>query len=1413
MSDRLVRQVVPAPADGNEAAKRFSEYIDTPNIVLIGDPGSGKSHLFEEFAGLAQATVQSTRVFLNSTTSSRSMTLFIDALDEKRAGRSDSATIDLVAQKLSQVTPSRVRIACREHDWLGSTDLEALRPYFTQAGGFVVLSLQALTDVEQHALLLRQGILDPSKFIRDAENRDLADLLVNPQNLIMLAEAVLKDKWPTTRRDLFERTTRILLHEHNLVRSRTGEGRFAVAEVRPPAGASCALRLISDVDGISLLESASNPHLPSYRTIPFAKPKMTLAALGRRVFRSLGDEAVDYSHRINAEYAGAEWLAQQIRRGLPLSRVRAILGVDGVPSAELRGLHAWLAVLLPEHATALIEADPFGVLIYGDAVSLSHGLRVELLSALGRLAEGDPFFRAEREVGGGEQRVSAALAALRKPDMVPQLGAVLRSANAPFGFKLLVLDALRVGEPLEGLQNEVVALLTDKSAPYGLKSAALSAAVGMGSRVTNSVAKLYQELGGTADDIRLRADILSRLFARVFEPKDVVGLFADVASCDEELLTGVLWSVPMAIPSQQIPMVLDTLPTVSFSDAPRRRKNRRQLERFVERLIVRALEERSNDVTGSMLWRWLGIRTGMNASYDTSQIEDIRSALQHRSDLLGSLFQKALDEYQPDTPIWIFIRRITPWFPLQLNAEPLQWLVNRLIAAPDSREKQAAFYELAIGLSVTQPNRATFERLFFLAEDDPKLASIRDRVLVSNVEEWQRDEARRRASFRDEQAEGRQKSLEEFAKNIQEIRTGTHLGWLIWGAEVYFARFSDSDGTKQPRERLEEEIGSENTATLLAGLKTLVRQGSMPTIAEISNAEKDNSYPRLWLAFIAGMDEVWLESPSVDGISDEVLRSLLALELIMPTESRPQGNTVSRDIHDWKVYLEKQRPDLFESAYLALARDGLSNGLSHVSGLYELLNDEAFRERRSTRAVQLLKDFPDAPRERLEELLRVALSTTAGREIPEIFKARTSRSAPIGDAQRRLWTAAAYLVDPDGFETDLDAVSQGAPAVVWEIRALTGYDRRNSVPMHRLSVRQIDKLIRIVAMHFSNAPHPRSAWSGDENAWDAAEFVKSLIAALSAAKGPEATESLLRLQGLEDLKSYANELKHALTNQQARFREMAYQQPGWEQTIQALSNGPPANVADLQALVIEHLTDINLRIGGQNTDIYKQFWNEDSHGRPTDQKNEESARDVLLELLRVPLARLGISAEPEVHMVTDKRADIVVTFASQKLILELKRDTHSDLWTAHETQLESFYVRDPAASGFGIYGVFWYGAHRVGAIPKLKSDVAAPRTAAELSAMLKEAIAAQHGAKLQVVVIDVSVPLGGKVGQPKTKNAKAKVSAKQGKSEGRSNKKSGGIKSTSPERGSKGKAKEIGRRPKVGPVETKFKGSKRDRGR
>jgi hypothetical protein len=69
----------------------------------------------------------------------------------------------------------------------------------------------------------------------------------------------------------------------NREHARARGGVFTPEELREAAGAICAARLISDVDGISSSDRDDRADYPSYRSIPFFEPEKV-----RAIIRGLG---------------------------------------------------------------------------------------------------------------------------------------------------------------------------------------------------------------------------------------------------------------------------------------------------------------------------------------------------------------------------------------------------------------------------------------------------------------------------------------------------------------------------------------------------------------------------------------------------------------------------------------------------------------------------------------------------------------------------------------------------------------------------------------------------------------------------------------------------------------------------------------------------------------------------------------------------------------------------------------------------------------------------------------------------------------------------------------------------------------------------------------------------------------------
>jgi hypothetical protein len=347
---------------------------------------------------------------------------------------------------------------------------------------------------------------------------------------------------------------------------------------------------------------------------------------------------------------------------------------------------------------------------------------------------------------------------------------------------------------------------------------------------------------------------------------------------------------------------------------------------------------------------------------------------------------------------------------------------------------------------------------------------------------------------------------------------------------------------------------------------------------------------------------------------------------------------------------------------------------------------------------------------------------------------------PVGQQQYDKWLAAAYMLSPSQYESWVDAVAEQRPSIVFELRNRGGYGSYGGQQSNTLTLPQLEFLAKLTGRHYPHTGFPNDGWGGDTNAWDAASYCGSLIDAISAIPSQAASETLSRLEADKGLASYNLHLRHAVASQAARRRDMEYDRPDWFSTIKALSNGAPATVADLHALLLAQLDDLRKRIARDNTDIYKSFWNIDGYSRLQIPRPEEACRDTLVMLLRPTLTPKGIMVEPEGHMVADKRADISAAMPGQKILCELKRDYHTDTWTAAEQQLERFYVHDPEAKGFGIYGVFWFGDKRRAPMPKHPDGLELPRSAVELEQMLRDRVPVDRRNRLAVIVIDVSGP-------------------------------------------------------------------------
>ena len=373
---RTCTEIPPDSSPGNAAqARPLSDFRPVPAYVLLGDPGAGKTNhdRFEtecEELGAAAAKV-SARKFITFDPPPhewRNKTLFIDGLDEMRAGATDARSpLDQIRNRLHQLDEPWFRLSCREADWLGNNDLQALAEVSPDSR-IAVLRLDPLSEsAARELLIMRHPDLDTASFVAEARRRGIHSMLGNPLALSLLAEAVgPSGDWPDSRLETFETACRRMMSEHNPEHQVAGTG-HPVETLVDATGYLCALLLLSGIEVGSpgpANDTSVCVSLDEMREITGGPTRAAVrAALGTKLFKGSDGMGFRPLHRQVAEFLAGRYLAKRITGGLPAGRAVALMTgpSDGRVVTALRGLSAWLAAHSHEARHVLVDIDPVGV--------------------------------------------------------------------------------------------------------------------------------------------------------------------------------------------------------------------------------------------------------------------------------------------------------------------------------------------------------------------------------------------------------------------------------------------------------------------------------------------------------------------------------------------------------------------------------------------------------------------------------------------------------------------------------------------------------------------------------------------------------------------------------------------------------------------------------------------------------------------------------------------------------------------------------------------------------------------------------------------------------------------------------------------------------------------------------------------
>ena len=516
----------------NPDAKKFEEIAAKPCLVLLGEPGIGKSHelglakqamvtdvgeLGDEVLILDLREFQTdvrlcarlfeSQEFRRWDAGSHRLHLLLDSLDECLIQIKTVAA--LLEKELGryQVDRLTLRIACRTADWPHSLE-QALKGLWGDAN-VGVYELLPLRRRDVRAAAEAQGIDDPDRFIEEVGTREAVPLAIKPVTLRMLINLYRKGATlPTRQADLYEQGCRRLCKEPNLARRESG----AVSDVPSPVQFAAAGRIAAatvfanrfavwkDID-----EGAVPPEDVTVRqlsggaeAVDGGRTEVTehviRETLKTGLFTSRGPHRLGWAHQTYAEFLAARYV---VASGMTHEQVMSLVVHPDDPGQKLvPQLHetaAWIAGMRPEVFQAIMDRDP-EVLLKSDVAAAEPEDRKRLVDALLALYAEGKFTPGSLDLRGHYHK-------LAHPRLADQLRPYVLDKNAHWLVRRVAIDISEACK-VKSLVPELVRIALDQPEETQVRKKAAYAVIRAGDAAAKAQLKplALGQAGADPDD-------------------------------------------------------------------------------------------------------------------------------------------------------------------------------------------------------------------------------------------------------------------------------------------------------------------------------------------------------------------------------------------------------------------------------------------------------------------------------------------------------------------------------------------------------------------------------------------------------------------------------------------------------------------------------------------------------------------------------------------------------------------------------------------------------------------------------------------------------------------------------------------------------------------------------------------------
>jgi predicted NACHT family NTPase len=1355
----------------------FEAIADTPCLVLLGEPGIGKSHAMQADSAAIDSTVCAeggktlwldlrryssedglvrdlfrSEAFQSWATGAYRLHLFLDSLDECLLRVNTVAAILSDELRKYPVERLRLRIACRTADWPVSLEHE-LRGRWGDAfiGVYELVPLRR-ADVAEAA---RTEGVDAQTLLAEIDRAGAVPLAIKPVTLDFLLRTYLsKGRLPSTQAELYEEGCRILCEEANESRrdacptpSLSGRQRMAVAARiaavttfgnRYAVWNGADLGAIAD-ECIAIADLSGSSESFAGQPVEVTEAAVE-EALSTGLFSSRGTYRMGWAHQTYAEFLAAWYLLQH---NMPLGQIMSLIvhagDREGKLVPQLHETAAWLAGMSPGIFRQIMQREP-EVLLRSDVASTDERDRVELVGTLLSAYDEGRLFDTEF-VGRDRYR------RLDHPGLVDQLRPYICDRAKDVHVRGIAIDIAHACNA-RALQEDLLVIALDASEPLRVRVDAARAVVHIGDEGTKARLRplALGEVGEDPED-ELKGVALyglwpthitaADLFAVLIRPKRRVFLGAYQGLISRDILPHLKpFDLPIALAWVETQMAA---PTVMWS-----------LERLADEVLLYGwqhldsadvLQAFARAALSRLMHRHEIISDHELASHFS---ELVRADDSRRRCLAHALLPKFTNPREDCTRL-LYCRP-----PLIHEGDPA-WMIQQL-NQNRCRAVEPAWARLIVH-TLHFWHVDQMEMAFFASRDHPALAEeLRD---ILEPVELDSDLARRNRTnyerIRQLEEEHRKRPLvqpppaERIAILLDRCKAGNTRAWCQLNMDmtlephsVYYDNVFESDLTALPGWKAADDA---TRARIVEAAKQYVLEGD-PANAEwlgknILHDESFSGYRALRLLL--------RECPeSLSTLPAGVWRKWAAIILAYPGQGEKESDN---DRHELVNGAYRYAPDEVISSLVVMIDKENHEG-DDLSVLRSI--GTCWDDRLADALLDKAKD-PALKPDCLGDILDVVIAhgLAAARRLAEsLVQSATSADA---DARARAVTAARVLMtraDDAGWPVVWPTIQQDTAfgRLVFEglvhgprTADMAGYE------VTRLAEDQLADLYVWLARQYPHAEDPRHEGVHAVGPREAiARYRDSVLGHLKQRGTPEACIAIARITSKLPGEEW---LKRVLQEAQAIARHHTWIPPtpadilrmAVQQESHLVQSG-----AQLLEVLIESLTRLEAKLQGEKcaaTDLWNtNVWTP---------KQEDEISNYIARYLEDDLGRQGIVINREVRIHRSERTDIHVDAVSLlpsgevldtiTAIIEVKPCWNRGLGAAMETQLVGKYLKGNRCQ-HGLYLVPWFVCarwspkdYRLARVPTLSLAQAQAQfdtRAAELS---------QRGVRIRALVIDASL--------------------------------------------------------------------------